>query len=329
MKLFKIVISYVFLTLLFATYYFFYTPGTNSKFENNLLTASETNLENRLNKHICVLSEEIGERHYLAEGSLQKTADYIHTEFSRLNSDVSTIEYGENKQYKIVSIKLQGKSNKPRSIIIGAHYDTVPLTLGADDNASGIAALIELASELKNESLKHNLIFVGFPNEEAPFYGTGLMGSYVYARSLNKIDVIGMISLEMLGFYSYEKNSQEFPFPLQWFYPDTASFIAFVGNLKSRQWLHQSIKSYREHAKIPAEGLTAPEILVPDISRSDQLSFWQQGIPAFMITDTAEYRSPHYHFADDIIETLDTQTMTKVVVGLKAMLMNLANMDYP
>jgi Zn-dependent M28 family amino/carboxypeptidase len=150
------------------------------------------------------------------------------------------------------------------------------------------------------------------------------MGSYVYAKSLKdeKINVHGMISLEMLGYYLDYKDSQYYPFPLfKWFYPDKGNFIAFVGNISSRTFTNKIKKSFKSVSAIPVESLNSIS-LIPGVNFSDHWSFWEFGYPAFMITDTAFYRNPNYHAPGDTAETLDYEKMAELVIGLYRSLSN-------
>ncbi|MGQ0543971.1 MAG: M28 family peptidase [Betaproteobacteria bacterium] len=199
-------------------------------------------------------------------------------------------------------------------IVVGAHYDTVPGSPGANDNASGVAVLIELAGMLRNAKIR----FVAFANEEVPYFLGPEMGSYVYARERGQ-GVRAMFSLEMLGYYRDQPGSQAYPFPLAFFYPDRADFIAFVGDLGAMGLVRKSIGAFRQHAKFPSEGLAAPSI-VPGVSWSDHWSFRKHGHPAVMVTDTAFYRYPHYHLPSDTPEKLDYERMARVTMGLAGML---------
>jgi Zn-dependent M28 family amino/carboxypeptidase len=202
-------------------------------------------------------------------------------------------------------------------IVVGAHYDTVPGSPGADDNASGVAVLIELAAMLRHRSIR----FVAFANEEAPYFLGPEMGSFVYARERGA-GVKAMFSLEMLGYYRDAPGSQTYPAPLGLFYPDRADFIAFVGDLGALGLVRKSIGAFRRNAKFPSEGLAAPSI-IPGVSWSDHWSFRQHGYPAVMVTDTAFYRYPHYHLPSDTPEKLDYERMARVTLGLAAMLKDL------
>jgi len=205
-------------------------------------------------------------------------------------------------------------------IVVGAHYDTVPGSPGADDNASGVAVLIELAA------MKLPVRFVAFANEEMPYFQGPEMGSWTWARrARERGDTIrAMFSLEMLGYYRDTPGSQRYPPPLGLFYPDRADFIAFVGDLGARSLVRKAIGIFREKAAFPSEGIAAPTF-VPGVTWSDHWSFRSHGFPAIMITDTAFNRYPHYHLPSDTPEKLDYERMARVTLGLAAMLKELAN----
>ncbi|HEX7052682.1 MAG TPA: M28 family peptidase [Burkholderiales bacterium] len=208
------------------------------------------------------------------------------------------------------------------AIVVGAHYDTVPGSPGADDNASGVAALIELAGILRQQEIR----FVAFANEELPYSHGEEMGSFVYARRARERGerIAAMFSLEMLGCYSDEPGSQRYPPLLGWFYPDRANFIAFVGDFGARRLVKRAHRLFRRHSDFPCESLAAPAF-VPGITRSDHWSFRRHGYPALMVTDTAYNRYPHYHRASDTPEKLDYERMAAVTLGLAGMLTELAS----
>src|SRR5262245_21022981 len=208
-------------------------------------------------------------------------------------------------------------------IVVGAHYDTVPGSPGADDNASAVAALLELAGMLGQEGLP--IRFVAFVNEEMPYFLGPEMGSWNSARrSRERGETIrAMISLEMLGYYRDEPRTQSYPPPLGLLYPDRANFIAFVGDLGARALVRKAIGSFRRNAAFPSEGVSAPSF-VPGITFSDHWSFRTHGFPAIMVTDTAFNRYPHYHLASDTPEKLDYERLARVTQGLAAVLRELA-----
>jgi Zn-dependent M28 family amino/carboxypeptidase len=262
----------------------------------------------RLRLHVAALAA--AERNT----DLETPARYIEAAFSRLGFEPRS-QYFESAGRKVRNIEAGSGS-----IVVGAHYDTVPGSPGADDNASGVAVLIELAA------MKLPVRFVAFANEEMPYFLGPEMGSWMWAkRARERGDtVLAMFSLEMLGYYSDAPGSQVYPFPLSFFYPDRADFIAFVGDLGARGLVHRSIKSFRRHAQFPSHGVAAPGF-IPGVSWSDHWSFRRHGFPAIMITDTAFYRYPHYHLPTDTPEKLDYERMARVTLGLAAMLRDLAN----
>ncbi len=211
--------------------------------------------------------------------------------------------------------------------MIGAHYDTVTGTPGADDNASGIAGLLELARLLNNQSFDKTVRFVAFALEEPPLFRSKFMGSYVYAQSLKKKgeDIKGMICLEMIGYFTDKPESQFFPLSFfRWIFPNKGNFIIFVSNLQSKFFLNRVKSGFKKGADLPVESLSTQSI-VPGIDFSDHRSFWKFGYNALMVTDTAFYRNPNYHGIGDVPETLDYARMAEVVLGLKSATEELAS----
>jgi Zn-dependent M28 family amino/carboxypeptidase len=210
-------------------------------------------------------------------------------------------------------------------IVVGAHYDSVPGTPGADDNASGVAALLELARLLAGLELRRTLRLVAFVNEEMPFFLTGDMGSAVYARQVKARGeaVHLMLSLEMLGYYRDEPGSQRYPPLLGRFRPDRGNFIGLVSNLASRHRLGELACAFRDASDFPCEH-AATFGWVPGIWFSDHVSFWREGFAAVMVTDTAYYRNPHYHQASDTPDQLDYGRLAAVTNGLAGALERLA-----
>jgi hypothetical protein len=206
--------------------------------------------------------------------------------------------------------------------LIGAHYDTEPGTPGADDNASGVAVLLELARHFCRQPPAGRLRFAFFALEEMPHFATNTMGSASHARALERAGDLpaGMMSLEMLGYFSDEPDSQKFPYRFfRWLYPDRANFVAFVSDLGSRSLNRRLHRAFVAATDLPAERLSAPSF-VPGVDFSDHRSFRAGGVPAVMLTDTSFYRYPHHHLVTDTPEKLDYERMAKIVVGLAAVL---------
>jgi len=291
------------------------------------LTAQEIETCEYLKSDVYRLSETIGERNVWKSESLESSALYITSEFEKLGLKVEEFKYSANAipVKNIIGIKL-GLEAPEEIIVVGAHYDTVSGSPGADDNASGVAAMLQIARLLAHEHLKKTIHFVAFVNEEPPFFFTQQMGSWQYAKNAkqNNDNIVAMFSLESIGYYVAEPNSQNYPFPFNLFYPSTADFIGFVGNLSSRTLVHKTIASFRNNTQFPSEGISAPGWF-PGIWLSDQLSFWRHGYPAVMITGTALYRNPNYHTGNDLPNTLDYDRMARVVYGLSKMIRECAN----
>jgi Zn-dependent M28 family amino/carboxypeptidase len=211
--------------------------------------------------------------------------------------------------------------------VVGAHYDSAQGTLGGDDNAFAVSALIEIARLLKAGAWPQpapSVKCVFFAIEEMPFFGSPHMGSLVYAVEARARgwDVQAMYSLEMIGYYRDAPGSQTYPWPFGLVYPDRGDFLAFVGDLRSRDLVRKSLRAFRSVARFPSEGIAAPRA-VPGLAWSDHWAFWEQGWPAIMITDTAFYRNPHYHAAHDTPDTLDYDRLARVVHGLSEMFRHL------
>jgi Zn-dependent M28 family amino/carboxypeptidase len=279
----------------------------------------EHGLAQRLCAHVAKLATEIGERHVHRPQALHAAADYIRGEWSAMGYAVAAQSYraaGVTSENLEITRRGTGKSGE--IILIGAHYDTVPGSPGADDNASGIAALLELGRAFIDLEPQRSVRLVAFVNEEPPFFYWSQMGSMIYAQAARaRGDAIRlMASLEMLGCYSDAPGSQAYPALLRFFYPDRGNFIALVSNLRSRKALRETVAAFRAHSDFPVESLAAFEF-VPGVAWSDHSSFWRQGYPALMVTDTAFYRYAHYHGAGDTAEKLDYSAMARVVAGLR------------
>ena len=211
-------------------------------------------------------------------------------------------------------------------LVIGAHYDTVTGTPGADDNASAVAGVLELARIIADTPLNKTVQFVAFALEEPPLFRSKSMGSYVYAESLYQAgkEIEGMICLEMIGYFRDEPGSQFFPIPfMRWFYPDKGNFISLVSNIRTKDFLVRTKAAFKKGTDLPVESLSTL-FIVPGVDFSDHRSFWKFGYNALMVTDTAFYRNPHYHKPGDRADTLDYERMTEVVLGLKSAIEELA-----
>jgi len=319
-----IILLFVSLYVLFY-FYCIRMPGLSYRGPLPEPDAQSHGLTERLRDHVRVLADVIGERNAWKPEKLQQAAQYIEDSFTALQF-VPKSEFVNDKGQRNIIVDIYGSRNRDRIIVVGAHYDTVSSTPGADDNASGVAALLEIARAFRDKKPSVTLRLAAFVNEEEPFFGGEQMGSLFNARRSRERgeDIIGMYSLEMIGFYSEARHSQYYPRLARRYYPRTGNFIAFVGNLMSRNFLHNSLSAFRRLSRFPSEGLVAPQLLVPDIRRSDNAAFWFHGYPAVMITDTSNFRNWNYHNIGDKYDTLDYGRMALLVEGLVKMLEEVA-----
>jgi Zn-dependent M28 family amino/carboxypeptidase len=253
--------------------------------------------------------------------NLSRAADSIAEELKHADARVADQPFAvEGRDYRNV-IGTFGPQ-KGEVVIVGAHYDAAGEMPGADDNASGVAGLLELADLLSDVKLARRVELVAYSLEETP-YATG---STVHAQSLSKagVSVKGMICLEMIGCFLDKPGSQHLPWFLRPYYPDRGNFIAVVGNSASRQLVRQVARSM-SGGTLPVQSIAAPRWLIPDVGLSDHSSYWQEGFPAVMVTDTAFHRNWRYHTADDLPDTLDYQRMAGVVSGVFEAVIDIAN----
>jgi hypothetical protein len=269
-----------------------------------------------LRDDVYALAGTIGERNLLTPEAYADAAKFIEDAFRGMGYAPRVDAAGN------VEAEIRGGDD---IVVIGAHYDTVPGSPGADDNASGIAALLAIARRFAREKTARTLRFVAFANEEPPYFATEQMGSWIYAKRCHERHerVVAMMSIEAIGYYSDAEGSQQYPAMLEAVYPTTANFIAFASNLGSRALLQRCVDVFRRHAAIPCEGGALPED-IPGIAWSDQWSFWRFGYEAIMVTDTALFRNPHYHERSDLPDTLDYARLARTVDGLIAVVGELA-----
>src|SRR6267143_6546291 len=280
-------------------------PGRNVSSAARL-SAADIALRTELAADVQTLAGEIGERNMLRYPQLNAAADFIEDSFSRAGLPPRRDIY-ELEGRACHNIEAEIRGVRPEILVVGAHYDSVFGSPGANDNASGVAGLLALARRFAGKPCGKTLRFVAFVNEEPPYFQTEQMGSLVYAkRSKARGDQIAaMISLETIGYFSDAPHSQTYPSPgLGVFYPTTGNFIGFVSNVQSRALLRRVIALFRRHAKIPSEGASLPAF-IPGVSWSDQWSFWQHGYLDIMVTDTAPFRYPYYHSSNDTPDKLN------------------------
>jgi hypothetical protein len=308
-------------------------PGKNIS-KTAPLSADEAALREELRTDVQKLAGDIGERNMWHYAQLNAAADFIEDSFSRagLHPRRDTYEIRgqpcHNIEVEIPAQQGAAVSSPPPFIVIGAHYDSVFGSPGANDNGSGMAATLALARRFAARKPKHTLRFVAFVNEEPPYFLSDEMGSFIYAgRCRARGDKISaMISLETIGYFSDAPRSQTYPSPgLGFFYPKVGNFIGFVSNVESRTLLRRVVAAFRMHAKIPSEGAALPAF-IPGVSWSDQWSFWRNGYPGIMVTDTAPFRYPYYHSSSDTPDKLDYDRFALVVSGMEKVIEDLNNL---
>ena len=301
-------------------------PGRSHSGPLPALTGAEVEIQGRLERHVWALAGQIGERSLRRGGSLDEAARYLRGILSGLGLAVEAQEF-EVGGTKVVNLEsaLGGGGPDDEILIAGAHYDSVAGCPGANDNATGAAAVLELARLLAHERLPRTLRFVLFVNEEPPYYLGDAMGSRRYARRCRARGerIAAMLCLETIGYYSDAPGGQRYPFPLGLVYPSTGNFVGFVGNVASRDLVRRCIRSFRRSTAFPSEGVAAPGWMA-GVGWSDHSSFWEQGYPAVMVTDTALFRYAPYHTTEDTPEKIRYGCMARVVAGLARVMSDLA-----
>lgn len=294
-------------------------PGTSFRGPLPPLSPSQIVLRDTLNRDVERLAGEIGERNMNRFHSLELAADFLEASLAAAGYAVHRHTYDAlGQSVSNLEVEIQGSSRADEIVVIGAHYDSVQGSPGANDNATGAAAVLALARTFAKATPSRTLRFLEFVNEEPPYFQTEAMGSLVYARRCRQRQerIVAMVSLETLGYYADARGSQHYPFPFHLFYPSIGNFIGFVGNIRSGRLVRAAIDSFRRAARFPSEGV-ATFSTIPGVGWSDQWAFWQQGYPGIMVTDTAPYRYPHYHTVEDTPEQIDYERLAHVVDGLQ------------
>jgi len=280
-------------------------------------TDEDRRLRERLREHVHAIASR--EHNVWFPQELDRAARYIRDAFGGMGYEArdEAFQSGAVAVRNLVA-EARGGARADEIVVVGAHYDSVRGAPGANDNGSGVAAMLELARAARDWRPARTWRFVAFVNEEPPFFRTGEMGSRVHAERAKARGerIVAMYSLETIGYYSDAPGSQRYPFPFSAFYPDRGNFVAFVANLPSRALLHRTIAAFRAHAEFPSEGAAAPA-WIPGVDWSDQWSFWREGYPAVMLTDTAPYRYPYYHTPLDTPDKVDYDRLARVVRGLE------------
>lgn len=278
-----------------------------------------------ISKHLNYIIQNYPNRNFQNLKSLNGCADYIHNEFQKYSDSVSFQEFKvDDGVYKNV-IASFGPMNAER-IIVGAHYDVCGFQDGADDNASGVVGLLEIARMIKNKDFSKRIDLVAYSLEEPPFFRSEKMGSYIHAKSLkdNHIEVYGMICLEMIGYFSEEKKSQNYPLRiLNMFYGGKGDYITLVKKFGPGKMAKRFKRKFNKKELIKTKNFTAPSGLT-GIDFSDHLNYWLFDYSAVMVTNTGFYRNPNYHEKTDKIETLDLVRMAHVINQVKMAIVSIA-----
>lgn len=317
------------LLLAFCAWYVVGAPGDSYSGAPGPLSVAERDSEARLRRLVSDLSSH--ERNLKRPQGLEAAASAIEAALVSLgHRPVAQRFPAGNAEVRNIEIEIGGGALREQVVVVGAHYDAVPGSPGANANASGAAALLELARLLRGAKPARTLRLLWFVNMELPYFLTAQMGSVQYLRraAVRGERIVAMYALESLGYYTDAPNSQRYPDPLGYFYPSTGNFVAFVGNLDSRTLVRDSVAAFRRLAKLPSEAVAAPSF-TPDIDGSDHAAFWQQGIAAVMVTDTALYRYPWFHTAQDTADRLDYARFARAVAGLRGMLADLTGETPP
>ena len=306
-------------------------PGKSYNGELPPNTASQRSLADQLRADVNTLAGTIGERNLGKPEALKAAENFLAASLARAGWKVDWRSYQcRGHEVSNLEVELAGTSHPEQIVLVGAHYDSVghkhAHTPGADDNASGSAAVLALARMFAGTRPERTVRFVLFVNEEPPYFWTEEMGSLVYAREAKGRgeNIVAMLSLEMIGYFSDGQNSQRYPPLVGLAYPAEGNFVAFIGVEEAGPLVQRCVSSFRSAVDFPSEGAALPR-LIPRIASSDHWSFWKVGYPALMVTDTAIYRNANYHKATDTPDTLDYDRMARVVEGLRGVVADLMN----
>jgi hypothetical protein len=303
-------------------------PGKSYSGPLPLATSEEADVSERLRRHVQILAGDIGERNRARPEAYRRAQDYIVAAFRGAGYVPRLLQERNVAGAAIhnIEVELAGTNRPTEFVIIGAHYDSEAKCPGANDNASGVAALLELARLCSGQPLSRTVRFVAFYDEED--FGHRPMGSQLYAKDCRQRqdNVVGMVSIETIGCYKDAPHSQHYPLLFHTLHPDysrVGNFIAFIGNSQSHQLVAQSVTSFRAHCLFPSEALVAPWYM-GDAGRSDHGSFWKENYPGLMVTDTADFRYDYYHEPEDTPDKLDYDRAARVTVGLIQVVRELA-----
>ncbi len=306
-------------------------PGRSFRGSLPTLTDTQREIATDARRHVGELAASIGYRSTFHPRQLAHAAQYLKGELESLGYQVKDHSFpSRGSPAPNLEAVLTGTTWPAEIVVVGAHFDSFQGTPGADDNASGVAGVLALAKMFANKPQQRTVRFVLFPNEEPPAFQQSDMGSLVYAKACRAANdrVVAMLSLETIGYYKQTPGTQKYPFPMALLYPSEGNFIGFATNFSNRELLKECVRVFRSSANFPSEGAALPEG-IPGVGWSDHWAFWQVGYPAVMITDTALFRNPNYHTASDTMDTLDFDSMARVIEGVASVLLHIANLPSP
>jgi hypothetical protein len=307
--------------------YMFYMPERSYAGTEQPLTDVGLQLSSRLNRHVSFLSNNIGNRSMANYDNLIRAQAYIQRQWGTAGLNVQRQDFTVGERLVAnVFVEFPGKVYRDRIIVVGAHYDSDGEECpGANDNGTGVAALMELALRFVEVDPAYTVRFIAFVNEELPYFGTSSHGAVVAAKTSRQKNesLVGMLSLETIGYYTDAPKTQRYPAGLKLIYPDQGNFLAFVGDMKSGLFLRRALSIFRKHAAFPSEGLASPR-WIPRVGASDHAAYWAEGYPAIMITDTANFRYPHYHLPSDTSDKIDYHKLATVTLGIEEVVRGLA-----
>lgn len=302
-------------------------PGSSHHGSLAAATPAQQALAQQLREHVTTIAAQ--EHNAQHPAALEAVASYLESELASYGYQVRRQEFvASGVKVRNLEITIPSQSTPgQRVIVVGAHYDSAHETPGANDNATGTAAVLALAKNLKHlgATARSDVMLVLYTNEEPPYFKTRLMGSRVHAQALKArgVPVAAMLSLETMGYFPDAAGSQKYPWPLNQFYPTQGDFIAFVATTMDLGLVRDVVRSFRSHAAFPSEGIAAPRF-IPGVDYSDHAAFIDEGYPALMVTDTAPYRYPHYHSRQDTPDKVDFDRLARVVQGLEGVVRDLA-----
>ena len=288
--------------------------------------AAEQATVERVRAHVETLAVTIGPRSFLQPAAVTAASDYIAREWSAMGLSVTRRPYrAGGRAWDHLEVTIGPRTPGRGLLVVGAHYDGIADTPGADDNASGVAVLLEASRLLVASPPASAVRLVAFANEEPPWFWSDSMGSVAWLREARQRGdtIAAMLSIECVGYFTDTPGSQRYPPILGWFYPDVGNFLAVVGNVGSRALVHRVIADLRQHTPLPTAGAAAPSQL-PGVGWSDHWAFWQEDVPAVMLTDAAPFRNPYYHQSGDVPAMLDFPRMARVAHGVARVTRTLA-----